>query len=254
MKFLYTWITDTKKTIEVLCGTLIVVYLLPVILTFLEFKLNYSFLLITIVMTILLPFGILVTVVTSNPLYKTAISTTWSKSVISIVLIAYTAMSNVWATTVINEIYGVSASNFAITQTFLTLMFFVVTIMKWLFNSLFVVVIFGGGFLFWFFTNFGGSIKSIKVKLAYLLVGVVAISSTYAMINNIDKSINLFATHVAAWGDFYPSNRCKENHNYGPNGGVIFVSPGKVMVLKEKVGKDGRVEQYYPIKECTYKL
>ncbi|WP_413483877.1 hypothetical protein [Shewanella baltica] len=251
MKFLYEWITDTKKTIEVLGVTLLFVYLLPIILSLFEVKLNGTFLLVIMVLTILLPFGMLVTIVTNNSLYKSALSTTWSKAMISIVLIAYTAMSNVWATSVINEIYGVSASNFGITQTFLTLMFFVVTIMKWLFNGLFIVVIVGGGLLFWFFTSFGGTLKSTAIKITYLVVGVLSISATYAMVNNIDNSVNLFAKRVAAWGDFYPSNRCKEKIEYGPNGGVIFVSPGKVLVLKEKRDNDGKIVQYYPIKNCT---
>ncbi|MGE6451151.1 hypothetical protein ACQKC5_01970 [Shewanella baltica] len=251
MKFLYEWITDTKKTIEVLGVTLLAVYLTPLILTFFEVSLNGTFLLVTMVLTILLPFGMLVTIVTNNSLYKSAISTTWSKAIISIALVAYTAMSNVWATSVINEIYGVSAGNFGITQTFLTLMFFVVTIMKWLFNGLFIVVIVGGGLLFWFFTSFGGSLKSTAVKITYLVVGVLTISATYAMVNNIDNSVDIFAKRVAAWGDFYPYNRCKEKDEYGPNGGVIFVSPGKVLVLKEKLDSEGKVVQYYPVKDCT---
>jgi len=251
MKFLYTWITDTKKTIEVLGITLLVVYLLPPILNFFEFELNATFLLISMVMTILLPFGMLVTAVTNNSLYKCVQVTTWSKSIIAIILIAYTAMSNVWATTVINEIYGVAASNFGITQTFLTLMFFVVTIMKWLFNSLFITLMVGGGLLFWFYISFGGSLKSTTVKIVYLGVGVFVIAGTYGMINNIDHSMKFFAKQVAAWGDFYPSNRCTEKLSYGPNGGVIFVSPGKVLLLKQEVGKEGEIVQYYPIKNCT---
>lgn len=251
MKFLYEWITDTKKTIEVLGVTLLALYLTPLILTLFEVNLNGTVILVAMALTILLPFGMLVTIVTNNSLYESAISTTWTKAIISISLVAYTATSNVWATTVINEIYGVSASNFGITQTFLTLVFFVVTIMKWLFSGLFIVVIVGGGLLFWFFTNFGGTLKSTAVKITYLVVGVLTISATHTTVHNIDNSVVFFAKQVAAWGDFYPSNRCKEQAEYGPNGGVIFVSPGKVLILKERLDSEGKVTQYYPIKNCT---
>lgn len=254
MKFSCKWITDTKKTIEVLGVALLVVYLVPPISNFFDIELNGTFFLLLMTMTLILPFGILVAVITNNSIYKSIFATTWSKSIISIALIAYTATSNVWATTVINEIYGVSANNFAITQTFLTIMFFVVTVMKWLFNGLFITIIVGGSFFLWFIVSFSGSFKSTASKVIYSIVGLILISATYAMVNNVDHAVKIFAKRVAGWGDFYPENSCKEKLKYGLNGGVIFVSPGKVLVLKEKHGKDGKVEQYYPIYNCTLQV
>lgn len=249
MKFLYEWVDNTKRTVEVLTIALVTIYLLPLISQYFDVKLNSYFGLILKSLTILVPFCILVTVITSNNVYKKLLSIPWSKSIISIALVTYAAMSNVWASTVINEIYGISANNFAITQTFLTLAFFVVTIMKWFFNGLFITVIIGSIIMIWFLLSFGGTLKSTAVKVLYCIVGSVLIVATHSMVNRFDSSIEMYTKRIAGWGDFYSKNRC--NEDYGNNGGVIFLSSGKVLILKERVDAKGKIEQYYPIKDCT---
>lgn len=250
MKILYSWIPDTKKTVLVLSCVLVFIYLCAVTLHFFGFKFGIFISTVVMAMTVLIPFGMLVALITSTQAFKIIIETPWSKSIISVCLIAYMAMSNAWSSDVINKIYGVSASNFIITQTFLTVIFFVINIMKP---------------LFWFFA-YGGIVLTILstaifiiifllkrrlIVLVYFFGWIIITVATYSMTVNIDSCIELFAKRVAAWGDFYKSNRCKEKQDYGPNGGVIFVSPGKVLILKERVGEDGKEEQYYPIESCT---
>lgn len=251
MKFLYSWIENTRKTVEVLSITLLAIYLVFPISKFFNIDLPGAVIIPALALTFILPFGILVVILTNNEPFKNITSTLWSKSVISIFLIAYTAMSNVWASTVINEVFGVPASYFTITQTFLTLVYFVVIIMKALFSGLFITTITSGAFILWFFISFGGSLKSTTTKIAYLIIGVMLVSATYTMIGHADNSIKTFARYIAAWGDSYKQHQCTED--YGLNSGIVFLAPNKVLVLKTKFNADGSVNKYPPIETCTIK-
>ncbi|MEX1667801.1 hypothetical protein AB4876_02705 [Zhongshania guokunii] len=251
MKFLYSWIENTRRTVEVLSVTLLAIYLIFTISNLFNIDLPGVIIIPALALTFILPFGILVAILTNNEPFKKVTSTLWSKSVISIFLIAYTAMSNVWASTVINEIFGVSASYFTITQTFLTLVYFVVTIMKALFSGLFITVITSAAFILWFFISFGGSLKSTVTKIAYLIVGVILVTATYTMISHADNSIKTFARYIAAWGDSYKQHQCAED--YGVNNGIVFLAPNKVLVLKNKFNANGSVNKYPPVETCTIK-
>ncbi len=251
MKVLYSWIENTRRTVEVLSLTLLVTYLIFPISNFFSIELPEVIALPALVLTFILPFGILVTVLTNNEPFKKITSTLWSKSIISIFIIAYTAMSNVWASNVINEVFGVSAAYFTITQTFLTLVYFVITIMKALFSSLFIAALTSGAFFLWFFISFGGSLKSTVIKVTYLIVGVILVSATYTMIGHADNSIKMFARYIATWGDSYQNHQCIED--YGVNNGVVFLAPNKVLVLKNEFRPNGGMGKYPPIETCTIK-
>ncbi|EJL6748775.1 hypothetical protein ODX99_001147 [Vibrio alginolyticus] len=246
------WVKNTKRSIEVLCCTLVVVYTLVPLLEFVGIKAPVQFHAIVISLTYLIPFLIIVIVTTNNSIFKMLNSVAWSKSLIAIIMIVYTAMSNVWASTVINEIFGVSASYFSVTQVFLTLVFFIVTIMKWLFSNAIVATLVGGSFVLWFFVVFGGSLKSTLVKVAYTFVAVILLSATHTMISNLDHSLHLFVKRVATIADFYPHSRC-DLELYGKNDGVIFLSPKLIMVAKPKVTNSGLMDWDFPIKDCEPK-
>ncbi len=246
------WVKNTKRSIEVLCCTLLFVYALVPFLEYVGIKAPVQFHAIAISLTYLIPFLIIVIIATNNIIFKMLNSVAWSKSLIATIMIVYTAMSNVWASTVINEIFGVSASYFGVTQVFLTLVFFIVTIMKWLFSNAFVATLVGGSFILWFFVVFGGSLKSTFIKLLYTIVAIMLLSATYRMISNLDNSLNIFVKRVATIADFYPHSRC-DLEKFGKNDGVIFLSPKLIMVAKPKVTNAGLIDWDFPIRDCEPK-
>ncbi|MHC6645059.1 hypothetical protein ACYTPF_00585 [Alteromonas sp. HB246098] len=248
MKFLYEWIGDTKKTIDILGVSTFLVYISLLLISY--FKVNLSNISWTFLMSLLiiLPFGILVSIITNNKIFKKVTSTLWSKSLISIGLVVYTAMSNVWASTLINEIYGVAANHFGITQIFLTLAYFVITIMKLIFSGLFISIIALGVLPLWYVVAFKDSIKSKAYGALYFCVIFILVAVTYTIIGLFDRDIKIFAERAALWGDFYPNNKCTKD--LGKNKGVIFLSPNKVLTATPVVQNNNKVHWNYPIKQC----
>jgi hypothetical protein len=248
MKFLYEWIGDTKRTIDIIGITTFLIYITLLCVSFFEVNLNQLLWTFLMSLLIILPFGMLVSVVTNNEVFKKITSTLWSKSIISIGVIIYTAMSNVWASTLINEIYGVAASHFGITQIFLTLAYFVVTIMKSIFSGIFVTIIISGLLPLWYVIAFKDSIKSTIARVVYFILIILLVAGTYTIIGLFDRDIKIFAQRVAIWGDFYPNNKCTKN--IGVNNGVIFLSPDKVLTSNKILQDDGKMGWNYPIKQC----
>ncbi len=231
------WYVNTRDGVKKFIYTQIAAYV--VLFISLYNQAPKIFVLLGLVSTLIIPFALVIKVLTDNPLYFSLKDEAWGKAVIAVITGVYCTLSAIWASSEINSIFLVSASNLPWATTILTIVYF--------FKN--VVVAFIGGYLalifmysiFWIADvmvfSFNGVYDCVKRIVAGILL-VVGLGLAIGTAGTITQNGNFFAKYVAVKADFNTGHRCKGN-KFNNIDGVLFLSNGSVLIAKPIKNKTG---------------
>lgn len=235
---------DTNKTLFGLAIILLSNYLFQFITD------NVYVYIFIICIGLVIPFLMLVLVLTNNKYYKQAKDITWLVAMKYLIVFVYTAYAGIWAASEVNAAFEINASHFPVTIGFMTLIYFLITFMKpFLIEPLYIFILVFGWFIFLgivFYKN--RAVNKIRMVVLFILT-VVLVSVTYANIGNLMKNKQAVIEKIADWGDFYKHHRCDVDLIGGDITGVIFLPSGNVFVQQIGQGK----KWSYDIKQCRAK-
>lgn len=198
------------------------------------------------VLAIFVPFLFLVIISTNNKVYDFLSRKVWFKIILSIVFLTYGLVANTWASGYINQLYRVSASNFPVTQIVLTMVFFVVYIMKGIFGYLYVSIVLGSAFFGILISMPNKKIGAVTWMFIKLLIASFVVSTTFYSIGNMERFLSAYTQSVAYNSDFYSYAYCvndqRENNKY------IFLGAGKMLIAKK--GFNTNALFVYTIERC----
>lgn len=241
------WLQKTREMAVKFIAALLMVY----ILFFFAIKFHWPIEIVFVVMlfTLIIPFGLIVMLATSNPLYEKLYSPHWGKAVLTVAISIYFAFSYVWATGEVNRIFSEAPGNFPWTISMLTAVYFfknIVLIFAVLLLS--AIIIYS---TYWIFDVLVISYKSPSVFLRRVASGVLFVISV-GLISGTASFVTVkaddFAILVALNADFSSKHRCTGEIFNGAQG-VLFLTSGNVLVAKPSV-IGGKVVWDFPKDKC----
>lgn len=222
MKFLYAWAGSRRKTLYVL-----------LLLYFLAFSFHFIFEAPIIIIgaaaaTLIIPFLMLVVAMTGSKVYEFLAEQKWLLALFSLAIAFYTALANIYAANMINEVFKVSPGLFPITTLFLTFAYFVTNYLKWLVFYPYMFLFFFGGVFVILIVACGGGIKRVAVRLLWLCVIVVFLSSANTSVAMFEEYLPALTKGIAVKSDFNSQHRCGD-FNGAPVKNVLFMPNGSVL-------------------------
>lgn len=182
-------------------------------------------------LAIFIPFLSLVIVATNNKVYDFLSGKVWFKIILSIVFLTYGLVANTWASGYINQVYKVSASHFPVTQIVLTMVFFVVYIMKGIFGYLYISIVLGSAFFGVLISMPNKRIGAVTWMFTKILIVSFVVSTTFYSIGIMEHSLNAYTQFVAFNSDFYSYSYCVKGQR--KNSKYIFLGADKMLVVNK---------------------
>ncbi|HDM8204499.1 TPA: hypothetical protein P0E29_005037 [Vibrio harveyi] len=191
-----------------------------------------SIIAIALGITLVIPFGLFVMLATENVIYEKINSKNWGKATIWVFIIAYTSLAGLWAAEVVNSIFKVSPSNFPLTMTILSVIYFfkniilvgavILTVSSVLYANLWASSVFVLNY-----RGVWGCIRDIFGALVFLLGLGLLIGSSNFLASEKEEIARL----VAVATDFSAHHNC-QGEIYTTSNGVLFLPTGKVLVAE----------------------
>ena len=196
----------------------------------LNYSLPFELLIAASFFSLLIPFMLVIMLLTDNPLYEALKSKQWFNVAILSVLGVYSSFSYIWASSEVNSIFKVSPGNLPWSIIIVTIVYFfkniilVSALIAFIFSLLYSTV--------WLVrvlvTNYNGFSKFIKSVLAgvtfILGIGLLIGSSVIITVNK-----QKFAKIIAVKADFNIAHHCK-GELFENSSGVLFLPKGSVLV------------------------
>lgn len=225
------WISRKRKQYSRFIYVLIASYLL----LFAAIMLQASIEIISVLLlsTLIIPFAMVVMILTENRIYTYLKESIWGKGVISVMVAIYSAMAYIWASGEVNRIFEEAPGVFPWAVTILTISHFFKNI---------VLVIVGGYFLFillylnfWVFDALIISYKDFKDFSRRVVAGVMLVFGLGLSIGSagfLTQNSDMLAKITAVKADFNQHHKCSNPELKGVSG-VVFLSQGYVLAARQ---------------------
>lgn len=207
--------------------------------------------LLVFISTLIIPFALVVKVLTDNPLYLTLKEKPWGQAVISVVTGVYAALAIIWASSEINDIFLVSASNLPWATTILTIVYFFKNIVIAVISGFLVLIL-----LFcnlWFIdvliSNYNGLLNCVKRVVSGMML-VIGLGLALGTSGVIAQYGDFIAKYVAVKADFNSGHRCKGS-NFNDVDGVLFLPSGSVLIAIPKINKANIPDWVFQDSPCS---
>lgn len=242
MEILYRWVKSKRKSVCFLLVVLFLAYISPFISG------NKYVLICAASATLIVPFLLLVIAVTGGKFYKTVMKQRWVAVLVSLGLVLYTALANIYAATVINDVFQVNSGLFPLTTIFLTFAYFIVNYLKWI-----VLIPYLGFFLVGVVIGvaiicMGGGRNVIGKRLFILCFTGIFLSATQTSVSIFESKIPDLVRIIAVKSDFSSKYRCT-NFSGLQVKNVIFMPNGNVFAHIEK-SLNGKLHSEFKILPC----
>jgi hypothetical protein len=228
---------NRKKTINVILS----LFVLSHICFF--FTQNVYVVFSTIAITLMTPFLILVVAITGGEAYKKIMAQKWIVILISLVFVFYTALANIYAATLINEIFKVNSGLLPITTVFLTFAYFIVTYLKPLIFIPYIASLTLGGLAGVLIILVSGSFLVVTKRLAKLIFAVFFFSLTASSIHLFEKLLPTWVKYVALKADFSSHHRCDFIGDKSINR-ILFMPSGSVLAEKAVIENNTKTTKF----------
>lgn len=242
-----SWLRQTRKKAVKFIVALLMAYILFFFAIIYQWPIEIIF--TSMLLTLIIPFGLIVMLTTSNQLYKKLSSSHWGKAVIAVVIAIYFAFSSVWAAGEVNRIFSEAPGNFPFTISMLTGIYFFKNIVL-AFTSLLILAIMIYS-TYWVLDVLVINYKSLSILLRRVLYGVLFVFSVGLISGTagfVTAKADEFTILVALNADFSSKHRCTGEIFNGAQG-VLFLTSGNVLVAKPP--KSGGKQSWdFPKEKC----
>jgi hypothetical protein len=242
------WLIQTKSSVTKFLAALLIAYIFLILS--IVFQWPISTLLLAASTTLLIPFGMIVMLATSNPIYENLYSSHWGKAVLGIIGFLYVALSCVWAAGEVNRIFVDAPGNLPWTISALAAVYFFKNIvLVFAAAVIFITLIYS---TYWIVDAFIINYKSAAVLLKRFVFGVLfvlsigLISGTAGFVTVKSDDIAIL---IAVNADFSSKHQCK-GEIFDNSKGVLFLTSGEVLIAKHsKV--NGKTVWEFPKNKCA---
>lgn len=244
----WVWLQALKHTVAKFTLCLILVYILVGLSVWFELPAPIIFL--SLLCTLLVPFALIVMLLTENILYKKLSDTVWGKAFIGVGVTFYGALAYIWAASEVNQVFAEAAGNFPWAVTALAIVYFFKNVVL-----VFALVLLTGMIFYvplWLLLvliNEEQSAKGFFRKLAGGILLLLGVSMLMGTANAVTLQARELAIHVALYADFSSKYHCN-GAVFNGVGQVLFLPSGSVLI-PEKVSIDQhQVEWRFPRVKC----
>ena len=224
------WVANTKEKYLKFFYALIVSYILLFLTVY--FQLPKFVVLIALISTLVIPFAMVIMILTENLIYQTLKKSIWGKGVISIIVTVYGALAYIWASGEVNSIFLEAPGNFPWAISVLTVVHFFKNIVLGVMGSFLIFLIAYANIwvvdaLLFSYKNFLGFAKrSLSGMLLIIGVGLCIGSASF-----VTQQSNMLASNIAVYGDFNQHHTC-QGSDFTNIDGVVFLPQGMVIIAK----------------------
>ncbi|ETI61991.1 hypothetical protein [Marinomonas profundimaris] len=224
------WIANTKKKYLNFFYALIFSYIALFFTIYLQFP--KSLVLIVLILTLIIPFAMVLMILTENYIYQTLKKSMWGKGVLSVIVAVYSALAYIWASGEVNSIFLEAPGIFPWTITILTVVHFFKNVVIGVMGSYFIflllyVSIWVVDALILSYTNL---LDFTKRALSGILL-IIGVGLTIGSASFVTLQSNILASNVAVYADFNLHHTC-QGDNFSNIDGVVFLPQGKVLIAK----------------------
>lgn len=242
------WLHALKHTVAKFTLCLVLVYILVGLSVWFELPAPITFL--SSLCTLLVPFALIVMLLTENVLYKKLSSTVWGKAVIGVGITFYGALAYLWAAGEVNQVFAEASGNFPWAVTALAVVYFFKNVVL-----VFALVLLTGMFFYvplWLLRmliNEEQSAKGFFRKLVGGILLLLGVSMLMGTANAVTLRARELAIHVALYADFsskYPCNGAVFNGVRQ----VLFLPSGSVLIAETVENEQQQVEWRFSRAKC----
>jgi hypothetical protein len=187
--------------------------------------------------TLIIPFSMIIMILTDNKIYTSLQQTQWGKSIISVLVTLYCAMAYIWASGEINRIFSEAPSNFPWAISILTVVHFFKNIVLAVTGTyLFFLLIYANFWIYCLFTFF----KDIRDFFNKVISGVTLILSLSLIAGTaglMTQNSDALAKVIAVKADFNQHHNCT-GEKFKTISGVVFLSHGYVLTAHQPAEGD----------------
>ncbi len=229
------WLQALKRTVAKFTLCLVFVYILVGLSVWFELPAPITFL--SLLCTLLVPFALIVMLLTENILYKKLSNTVWGKAVIGVGVTFYGALAYIWAAGEVNQVFAEASGNFPWAVTALAVVYFFKNVVL-----AFALVLLTGMIFYvplWLLLvllNEEQLAKGFFRKLGSGILLLLGVSMLMGTASAVTLQARELAIHVALYADFSNKYHC-DGAVFNGVRQVLFLPSGSVL-LAEKVSKE----------------
>lgn len=225
------WYVVTRKKTVLFMLALITTYLF--LLVSISYHAPIEFITFLMFLTLLIPFSLVIMLLTDNEIYRLVKSKQWATSALIVMIATYSALSYIWASSEVNSIFMTNPGNLPWTRTTITVIFFFKNVVFLGATAAFIFALIYSNI--WvtrtFITNYRGCrsfVRDILSGLVFILgLGLLTGSSL-----TITLKKEQIAKLVAVKADSVSNHNCKGSE-FNNSIGIIPTPTGQVLVIKE---------------------
>ncbi len=174
----------------------------------------------------------------------------WVKTSLVLVGAAYAAMSNSWASSVLNNVFSVGAGNFPLTQAVLTVAYFPLVVFKPIFSLGYIGLILGAPILWVLLTMFSSTFGNWIKRTFFVVVIFAYFGTLLASFMFWERNSEMVAGRLALSLDFDKKHLCT-NLVGEQIDSVVSVGEGNVVIhRKVSISEVGRSKEF-EIRKCV---
>jgi hypothetical protein len=240
------WYQTISKKVIYFMLAILASYLLAFISMVMQF--SDAIYLSTMVLTLLIPFSMLVMLATDNPLYDAIRSKKWSQVTLGVIITIYSSFSLIWASNNVNEIFSVAPSNLPWSVSFLTVVYFLKNIVlnaAWV--ALILLVIYSPAWVTKvLFKNYRGVWGLITDAVSGAII-VICVGLMIGSTNTLSTEKESLVKRIALFADFSTKHNCK-GIEFVDTPGVLFLPTGNVLIAKNTLTHQGKSIDFSEVK------
>ncbi|PRW87176.1 hypothetical protein C7A11_18330 [Pseudomonas simiae] len=242
------WLQALKRTIAKFILCLIFVYILVGLSVWFELPAPITF--FSLLCTLLVPFALIVMLLTENILYEKLYNTVWGKAVIGVGITFYGALAYIWAAGEVNQVFAEASGNFPWAVTALAVVYFFKNVVL-----VFALVLLAGMIFYaplWLLMMIINEEQLAKVffrKLGGGILLLLGVSMLMGTANAVTLQARKLAIHVALYADFSSNYHCNGAVFNGVSQ-VLFLPSGSVLIAKTVSNEQRQVEWRFPRGKC----